>query len=148
MPIRYAKPEVCEGNRCLRPYNSKSSYIMDASNNLAQNSTLNSTLNNSNTSTNSTGLANNTLEKSYLLIFVANYSTNSPNFRAPSQQRCGLSRVNSIGSDTNPKSGQDETFSRPFCGRSGTVHTEGPCPISGQVPEAETDEAGPTKRSG
>ena len=44
MQIRYVKPEVCEGNHCLRPYISKSSYIMDASNNLAQNSALNSTL--------------------------------------------------------------------------------------------------------
>ena len=69
---------------------------MDASNNLAQNSTLNSTLNNSNTSTNSTDLANNTLKQSNLLNFAENFSTNSANFRAPSQQRCGLSRANSM----------------------------------------------------
>ena len=96
MQIRYVKPEVSEGNHCLRPYISKSSYIMDASNNLAQNAALNSTLNNSNISTNSTDLANNTLEQSNLLNFVENVSTNSPNFCTPSQQRCGFSRANSM----------------------------------------------------
>ena len=69
---------------------------MDASNNLAQNSALSSTLNNSNTSTNSTDLANNTLEQSNLLNFVENVSTNSPNFRIPSQQRCGFSSASSM----------------------------------------------------
>ena len=69
MQMRYAKPEVCERNHCLRPYISKSNYAMDASKNLSQNSTLNSTLNNSNTSTNTIDLANKTLQQANLLNF-------------------------------------------------------------------------------
>ena len=96
MQMRYAKPEVCEINHRLRPYFSKSSFTMDASNNLSRNSTLNFSLNNSNTSTNSTDLADNTLEQATLLNFVENFSTSFPNFRAPTQQRCGLSRATSM----------------------------------------------------
>ena len=88
MQMRYAKPEVCERNHCLRPYFSESSYTMDASNNLSRNSTLNSTLNISNTFTNSIDLADNTFKQATLLLFVENFSSSSPNFCAPSQQRC------------------------------------------------------------
>ena len=91
--MRYAKPEVFHQTHCLRPYISQFSHTMDTPNNLAQNSTLNSTLNNSNTSTNTIDFANNTIEQTNFLNFVENFSTNSPNFLASSQQRPSLSKV-------------------------------------------------------
>ena len=62
---------------------------MDASKDLFQNSSLNNSI----TSTNTIDLANNTLAQANLLIFVENFTTSSPNFRTPSQQRYGLSRA-------------------------------------------------------
>ena len=80
MQMRYAKPEVCERNHCLRPYISKSSYDMNTSKKFSQDSNLN----NSNTSFNTIDLANNTIEQATLLNFVENFSTSFPNFRTPS----------------------------------------------------------------
>ena len=40
MQMRYAKPEVFDQTRCLRPYSSEFCHAMDTSNNLAQNTTL------------------------------------------------------------------------------------------------------------
>ena len=89
MQMRYAKPEVCEKNHCLRPYISKSSHVMNTSKDFSQNSNLN----NSNISTNTIDLANNTIEQATLLNFVENFTTSSPNFRTPSQQRPGPSKA-------------------------------------------------------
>ena len=89
MQMRYAKPEVCERNHCLRPYISKSSHDMITSKIFPQDSNLN----NSNTSFNTIDLANNTIEQATLLNFVENFSTSSPNIRTPSHQRYGPSRA-------------------------------------------------------
>ena len=62
---------------------------MDTSEKFSQNSNLNI----SNTSTNTIDFANNTVEQATLLNIVENFSTFSPNFRTPSQQRYGPSRA-------------------------------------------------------
>ena len=155
MQMRYAKPEVFAQTHCLRPYILEFSHDMDTSINLAQTATLNSTLNNSYTSTNTIDFANNKIEQTNLLTTVENFSTSSPNFRTSSQLRPRLSTVSPMDrirtrklalSDTYPKPCQAETFSRTFRGYSRTDYAIGPYSLPRQVPEAEANETGQTRR--